>query len=250
VRSYLKIDGVRLSLDAQGNYKSKKLPHVAHSLELELFNNSGDSTYIATYSLPAADQVFNPGVNSNVGTGKSLASLRRFCYVVDFQVRWTPALEGVLKSIDFKHAKDYTFWITRKDTAGFGEYTTQEQDEIEAWIRNDIFKYLPDSLQPNIYKAALNEGMPVETGTLVPAKNIMLIMKRKLGQPGAIGVYNDNLDGILNGANISFTTPLSKSAVLQEALTALVAPSDLQDNANEYAGLSCLVCMSGRLQII
>ena len=246
-KSYLKIDGKLISMDVNGNFVTGKLPHISHTLEVALVNMNGDSSYVATYTLPAGDQTFDPIVATNTGTGRSLANMNWFSYIVDFSegIYAGFAVDNMLKSIDWIHAKDYTIWISRKDTVygtppyavHYGEFTTQEQDEVEQTIRNGIYQYLPDSLQPRIYKAALNEEWP-ELGDNTRA---FLLLKRTSGQPGTISTDIRLEDGIIRNAFISLRMGLSStttSTILQEILSAFVAPYDL--SAPEFANASVL----------
>jgi hypothetical protein len=113
-KSYLKIDGHSISMDANGNFTSPKLAPGAHALEVALVNMGNDSSFIATYQLPAGDRTFDPHVNTNAGTGRSLITLWNFYYIVNFRYNGIPELK--LNGIDFSHANDYTGWISRKDT--------------------------------------------------------------------------------------------------------------------------------------
>jgi hypothetical protein len=164
----LKIDGVAVPLDAQGNFKTPKLANKAHVLDVRLVNTSADSSFIATYNLKAGDQVFNPAVNSNAGTGLSLASFRKFLYLVQF--RGIKGIygsdEGVLHGIDFAHANEYTDFINAKDLPlGLG-FSRSDQNQLETWFNTEINAYLADSNKVQIVKGNATDDPPMDlTGT-------------------------------------------------------------------------------------
>jgi hypothetical protein len=235
-KSYLKIDNVLISMDANGNFVTGKLPHISHTLEVALVNTSNDSSYVATYTLPAGDQTFNPIVATNTGTGRSLASMNYFSYFVNFKAGTGSgfAVDGMLKSIDWTHAKDYTLWID-------GTFTTQEQDEIEQTVRQEIYNlYLADSLQPTIYKAYAGEPQPLKPSTQEPDTNIILMYKLNSGEPGTLSTWIRKSDGIIECAIIGVRMGIveTKSTILQEVLSAFVAPYDL--SVPEFANASVL----------
>jgi hypothetical protein len=244
-KSYVTIDNVSISMDANGNFQSPKLVSGTHILKARLVNTSNDSSYVATFTLPAGDQILDPLVMSNKGTDFDLPTEKRFLYHTNtFLV--TDYDNHMIKGIDFKHANEYTLWIARKDTVDkyYGHvmaFTTQEQDVIEQDIKDEIYKYLSASRQPRIHKAALNEPLPATLG-FTPNDKIILILKED-GFPGTLGRWMTS-PGVIGSALITYAAGVpfnDKATVIQEVLSALAAPNDLQDYAETiWQNRSCL----------
>jgi hypothetical protein len=245
-KSYLKIDGNLVAMKANGNFVIGKLPNTTHTLEVALVNLIGDSSYVATYTLPAGDRTFNPLVNTNAGTGFSLTTEKRFLYLTNTRLVNSNDQEHVIKGIDFSCANDYVIWIARKDTVDpyYGHvkaFTVEEQDTIEQTIKDEIYKYLPDSLQPRIHKAALSESLPAGNG-FTPNNHVILILKQD-GESGTLARYMTN-KGVISSARITYDsgTPFGRKAtVIQEVLSAIAAPNDLDDISEPiWMNRSCL----------
>jgi hypothetical protein len=152
----------------------------------------------------------------------------------------------VIKGIDFSCANDYVIWIARKDTVDpyYGHvkaFTVEEQDTIEQTIKDEIYKYLPDSLQPRIHKAALSESLPAGNG-FTPNNHVILILKQD-GESGTLARYMTN-KGVISSARITYDsgTPFGRKAtVIQEVLSAIAAPNDLDDISEPiWMNRSCL----------
>jgi hypothetical protein len=239
-KSYLTIDNISISMDVNGNFTSPKMVPGTHTLEVAVVNMAGDSSFIMTYHLSPGDRTFDPLVNTNAGTGFSLASLYTFYYTTNFRENGGNMLNG----IDFLHANNYTGWISRKDTVidqyiHWQEYTPKQQNTIEQYIGEEVFKYLPDSIQPRIHKAALNESLPVmtEQGSLCAIPHILLINRRD-GPDGEQSVYDRERDGTFESAIITYDSAIEKVAVVQEWVSVLAAPVGV--NLSEFANKTCL----------
>jgi hypothetical protein len=130
----------------------------------------------------------------------------------------------------FFRCLEYIHWL---------EYTPEQQTTVEQYIREEVFKYLPDSLQPRIYDAALNETLPVmtEQGLLRALPRTLLINKRE-GLPGEQFIYDRERDGTFESAMITYNHELEKAVILQEFLSVLAAPIGVSEL--EYENKTCL----------
>lgn len=241
---WVKFDnGVKTPVDVRGYFKSPKLIPGNHVVEAFITNGT-DSSLVATYDLGSGDQSFNPGVNTNAGTGWDLAMLRNFYYVFNFRRPGIPEIDNKLKGIDLKHAKDYSYWITQKDTLLGSDRCLKMTPEEQDLVVSEIMKYyewLPESMRPNIYKAKLNEDLPAipYLEAWKPKNGILLVLKKdptQSGFPGNNATFDENEDGKLEAAMAMFRIPFIYNVQMRELAAPLFCVND--DWSGIYFGKS------------
>lgn len=205
IGGYVKIDGVSIPFDANGNFATTVRMHTKPAKAEAWITNGRDSSYVRT--IPIAS--FTPdskgnitadiGVVTNAGTNMTLVLQKAFMYEANFEEGpvWPASFEGKLKGINWKRAKDYVVWISQKDTVMFGiqyqSFTPDEQLEVANGIRQKLFSWLPDSLTPRIYLARKDETLPIDNTGQV-ADYTILIMNDPIQAAGGLCSIFDRKD--------------------------------------------------------
>ena len=232
------VDGQTYYTDASGYFSFQIVPADSHTVRARIHRNGEPFGFFATQRI-AGNKDYegmvvkavsydglspDPNGDPNYTPELSIALSDE----ANFQKDGNSGLVG-LKAIDFERAKDYVFWIGRVNPVHSDTFSVAEQDYIEQTIINEIYPYISDeSHRPRIYKASLDDVIPVKPGTLVPNEyGVLLIMPRRIGDPGSVGTYDHNKDGIIDNASIGLKwgDERNKIAVVQEPLSALVAPN-------------------------
>jgi hypothetical protein len=117
--------------------------------------------------------------------------------------------------------------------------TPDEQDLVVSEIMK-YYEWLPESMRPNIYKAKLNENLPVDPvgSGWIPKDGILLVLKKALGpgDPGSNATYDNNKDGKIEAALLMFRIPFQNNAQMRELGAPLFCVND--DFSGVYSGKS------------
>ena len=212
--SWVKINGVKYPVGSDGSFKTQKLVPAASYDIAGFITNGTDSSFVSTLTYPTGDHAGIPvRVPTNAGTSLYLQLFHDLIQEGNLRKgNFVTALDNKVKGIDFSKAKQYTYWIAQKDTNAFGvTYSAlrpEQQDSIVNDIHNKTCYWLPDSLQPNIYKAQLNEDLPLIPGTFIPRQGIILVMQFNSTQTQGEGEAHDfNDDGIVESYILRLKSP-------------------------------------------
>jgi hypothetical protein len=176
--------------------------------------NGTDSSFIATYTVPAGDRTFDIGVETNAGSGMPLWRVLDLYKIVNFRSWGSPAVPSWLTGIDLKNrASSYQFYLLGKDTLINGQqaygFTPEQQAWIDTLVTNRILNYFPPGNRPRIVKGGPNDPVPgrmqqTPTGyRFVPDAGVALVSAlRQFVSFGMISINDLNNDGVYDNATI------------------------------------------------
>lgn len=125
-----------------------------------------------------------------------------------------------------------TIWI-EKQPLPYGvpsdTLSDAEQDLLESYLVDRLYPYLPPNARPQIHKASWTDPTYEETFVGPTVDNIVTVFKQSNQNPGVI-TYDDNGDGIIDRGIVYINQNLGPRALLQEVLTAILAPGNVIDS--------------------
>ena len=232
-------NGAKVKPDKNGVFSYPKIKGGPHTLQAFIAGRNKvtgnlDSSFVATYDLPAGDQTFNAGVNTNAGvifsdgTNWPLAFFKKLLYVYNFKGFWSDADEGKLKGMNLQNAKQNTYWLTQ-DSIKVGYRTdlpipSDQIDNVKAQIMK-YFSLLPEAWRPNVYVGKPGETQPLmkyarDTTLFIPKPGFFTVAQLPPSDPasGTNALYNSN--AIVIAGHLTFKFPSSENGAQMREIPA------------------------------
>ena len=233
----VEVDGAVYGTDSLGYFNIQVDPGASHSLRGQGFTNDIKTTYLRTRAATTGNQDLDnimvkltPLLPDSAGVSE--LEFYNFAEEANFQESYFPA---GLSKIDFNNAQHpdsgFVYWIAKISPFNGNEFTDEEQLSVYDFIMNNVLADVPDDMKPDIHLADTTDTIPYPlTPPFIPTEyGMAIVIPRRITNPGIV-TYDENNDGILENANITLNDGNEQTQVVQESLSWLIAPYEVQNS--------------------
>ena len=206
-----------------------------------------DSSFVATYQLSAGDQTFDPGVETNAGTGMPIWRLLAMYQIGNFRSRDGMSEPGWLTGIDLKeNGPFYVYYLIGRDAMitwfNARHFTPQQESWLETEIQTRCLAHIDPAHRPRIFKGGPGDPVPISSSTYppnVPTNRNIVVYANLVPQvtDAQISMWDLYFDGVYHSGRISLNWSdtvappygISVAALVQKVELSISGGGILQD---------------------
>jgi len=237
IQGRVEVDGVVYSSDSLGYFNVQAAPSATHAIRGQGFTNDIKTTYLRTRAATTGNQDLDSVMVKLApllpdSAGVSELEFYDFANEANFQEL---LFEAGLKKIDFDNAQHpdsgFVYWLAKLNPYNGDEFTDDEQLSAYDYIVNQILDKIPEDKRPDVYLASATDSIPYpDTPPYIPTEYGMAVILPLRIMNSSFGGYDQDNNGILENANIKINNGYVQRDVVQEALSWLCAPNQVQNS--------------------